>query len=212
MSLNRQLPVYSCLNRDISSFPTYNHEFWNDLPIMNLLETNTGEKVQLTTHVQCFWTAKSLFFRFICRDNYVLATMTNHDDPIYEEDVVEVFISETGSLKEYKEFELSPANVKFDTLVKNDLLGSIQLFKEWDAVGWNTSVHEDAAGLNFTYIWEIPFINFTGGTPAEGDEWRMNCYRIDRGLNNSDLFMAWSPTGEPNFHVPQSFGFLRFIK
>jgi hypothetical protein len=41
--------------------------------------------------------------------------------------------------------------------------------------------------------------------------WRVNFYRCE-GLDPQRAYLAWRPThsAQPNFHVPESFGVLRF--
>lgn len=178
---------------------------------MRLRETVRGTDPTLATSVEAFWSDCALYFRFTCVDDYIRATMTGRDDPIYKEDVVEVFLSETGSLSEYKEFELSPTNVQFDARIRNDR-GTLTVKTEWDAQGWKTQVYSVENGGGWTCVWEIPFAVFSGGVPFPGDVWLMNCYRIDRGKNGIDQYQAWSPTGAKQFHVPDKFGRLRFVK
>ena len=44
--------------------------------------------------------------------------MVNQDDPLYEEEVVSVIAPE--NLSQYYEFNLSPRNVVFDSLISHD--------------------------------------------------------------------------------------------
>jgi hypothetical protein len=211
--LMNQLPIYHCKEQSMNHFPTAKDEIWDKIPQIILLDVVTGGTSRLSTTVQAFWSksSESMYFRFVCDDDYMVSTMTNHDDPIYEEDVVEVFISETGSLQDYKEFEVSPTNVKFDAQIRNTPPERLKVSTEWDAAGWKTEVYWNEDRTQYVSVWELPFANFEGGCPAQGDEWRMNCYRIDRGRSKeSDQYTAWSPTGIANFHVPANFGYLRF--
>jgi len=45
--------------------------------------------------------------------------------------------------------------------------------------------------------------------PHPGDTWRINLYRIDRGVQG-DEYTAWSPPGRLNYHTPSRFGILQF--
>jgi len=206
------VPIYFCHFRDVSEMriDSVKQDVWRDLPHAVLKDCATGQKPRLSTTARAFWTRHSLFIRFDCEDDSVVATMTRHDDPIYEEDVVEVFISETGNIETYKEFEQSPFNVRFDALVFNDLQGNVRLDKTWNAQDWRSNAI--TKGENRVYVWELPFSNFAGGTPEVGTVWRINFYRVDRGTAvNDDLYLAWSPTGEQNFHIPQRFGMVFFV-
>lgn len=212
--MTRQTPAYSCLLREVGDTPLESlpEEVWGGLPEMVLVETASGKEPRQATKVRSFWSRErpSLFFRFEGADDHIVSTMTNHDDPIYDEDVVEVFLSESGSLQQYKEFELSPANVKFDAEIQNDLQGNIQVSTEWHAEDWKTVFYNDKESGTFLSLWELPFHHFSGGIPEVGGEWLMNVYRIDRHPEHGDEYSAWSPTGKINFHLPRTFGRLMF--
>jgi hypothetical protein len=47
--------------------------------------------------------------------------------------------------------------------------------------------------------------------PAKGDVWRVNVFRCV-GPEAPDRYLAWRPTRtpEPNYHVPEAFGVIRF--
>ncbi|MGG1517012.1 carbohydrate-binding family 9-like protein [Paenibacillus oryzisoli] len=204
-------PLYVCAHMEIDSFPSFDDELWERLSSINLRDTVSGGKPRLSTTVESFWNREraAIYFRFSCEDDHLVSTMTNHDDSIYEEDVVEVFICETGDLAWYKEFEVSPTNVKFDAIIHNDPLHPpIQVGRDWHADGWKTATRYVHG--RYMSIWEIPFCNFTGGIPSAGDVWRMNCYRIDRGNGHPDEYTAWSPTEILQFHTPNKFGYLQF--
>lgn len=209
-----QNPLYNCQEVEINQFPEKDDKAWRGLPVMELLEDGGGSRPNLKTSVQSFWssTRKAIYFRFICEDNNIVATHSSHDDPLYDEDVVEVFLSETGSLRDYKEFEVSPKNVKFDALIHNDPEKPLHVMTEWDAKNWRTESFIEKDQSQYISIWELPFDNFDTGVPSKGDTWRMNCYRIDResAETGQDEYTAWSPTGRRNYHTPEKFGYLRF--
>ena len=51
--------------------------------------------------------------------------------------------------------------------------------------------------------------------PLPGDRWRFNLFRIERpggpqAPEKDVVAVAWSPTGEPSFHVPRAFRDLVF--
>ncbi|MCD9026249.1 carbohydrate-binding family 9-like protein [Cohnella silvisoli] len=207
-------PVYGCARREIGRFPGLRDEIWLSLPFMELKETESGGPPRLATAVQAYWSQdrSSICFRFVGADDGIVSTFLEHDDPLYMEDVIELFLSETGSMNRYKEFELSPANVKFDADIINDLKSDIQVNRSWHAAGWRTEFDIDQARSGFVSVWEIPFECFEVGCPSPDDRWTMNCYRIDRSERFGDEYSAWSPTGKINFHIPECFGWLLFEK
>lgn len=206
------LPTYECVKKQFSGMPLSSDDVWNGIEKMVLVEAGSGGKPTLASTVQSFWTEEALYYRFVCEDDRIVATLSGHDAPIYEEDVVEVFLSETHDIQSYKEFEHSPANVQFDATIINNLDGTYKVNLDWHAEGWETTVDKNEDGSELTYIWKMPFVNFEGGTPKANDEWLMNCYRIDRGESEQeDQYMAWSQTGIVDFHTPRRFGTLRFV-
>lgn len=134
----------------------------------------------------------------------------HRDDPLYEQDVVELFIDETGTGMEYIELEVSPNNVVFDALIRNDGGKSISNSDiKWDINGLETTVDHDEQG-NWVCEIRIPAGNFTS-PPQSGRKWNVNFYRIDEDPQGIREYQAWSPTGEVNYHIPARFGKLEFV-
>lgn len=185
---------------------------WEKAEQVELLEVVSGGQPRLGTHVRAAWNDWGVYYRFECEDDYILSTMTQRDDPIYEEDVVEVFMSVDGDLTRYFEFEFSPAGVLFDAKIVNDLSdlkgASIQVDTSWDSAELASSVSEDLANRRVVYEIAIPAADLLNGKSIQpGDEWRTNLYRIDRSPNrDEDEYTAWSPTGIVRFHIPRRFG------
>lgn len=196
--------LYRCQYVDSLSEQT-----WAALPPVFLARTVDGEDPRLTTQVRTCWTRDSLFIQFVCEDDNVLAAYTQRDDPLYEQDVVEVFIDTVGDGTNYLEFEISPTNVIFDACIENDLKGNIAVHKEWNADGLRTKVTENVKS-ELVYEIEIPNTVFST-SPDFGVEWRVNFYRIDYEKEGKRHLFAWSPTGRPQFHTPNRFGKLVFV-
>ncbi|NOV01205.1 carbohydrate-binding family 9-like protein [Paenibacillus planticolens] len=214
------------------------HLPWEEMAAGTLVEVVTGGKPRLETRFRACWTEDVLHVRFECEDDHVVATMERRDDPIYEEDVVEVFLDPIGTGRIYYEFELSPKGVEFDALIRNSLDGNKEVDVAWDAKGLTTSVADGEAGWKH-YELRIPFADLLaeGGeerelgrerelelgrmqelerermrVPRHGAEWGWNLYRIDDDMAGNRHYWAWSPTGKVNFHIPQRFGTLVFVK
>lgn len=212
MILLPELPTYDCLEFSISHFPAADDPIWERVEEVQLLETEFAGEPRLSTAVSSFWSRErgALFFRFTSNDDHIVSNMLNHDDPLYDEDVVEAFISPTGDLTAYKEFQVSPTNVKFDAAIVNIPGNKLVVGTEWHAEGWETqtTILPDQSG--YTSVWEIKLASFEVPMPSEGEQWRLNWYRIDRGKDGRDEYLAWSPTGAINYHIPERFGYLRF--
>ncbi|MDF2670126.1 MAG: hypothetical protein K0R67_2432 [Paenibacillus sp.] len=187
---------------------------WDTAQDVELREVVTGDKPKLATVVRAAWNNWGVYYRFVCEDDYILSTMTERDDPIYDEDVVEVFMSPDGELSRYFEFEFSPANVLFDAAIVNDLSdatgNTLHVDTAWDSEELTAWVDVDLPNRRVVYEIAIPAADLLNGREIQkGDEWKTNLYRIDRSANNDeqeDEYTAWSPTGQLRFHIPQRFG------
>ncbi|MFE5317594.1 carbohydrate-binding family 9-like protein [Paenibacillus sp. NPDC056579] len=186
---------------------------WESLPKVELADSPTGERAALRTVVQCCRDSIALYFRFECQDDFVISSYTERDEPLYEQDVVEIFIDETGNGTRYMEIELSPNNVIFDAIVTNHNFtkpgGRLEVDTSWDMEGLQTSVTRDDNGA-FHYQIVMPLDQFAS-VPAEGDSWRINFYRIDQEVSGVRHYSAWSPTYNPSFHAAERFGTLLFV-
>ncbi|MBW7456029.1 carbohydrate-binding family 9-like protein [Paenibacillus sepulcri] len=182
---------------------------WEKIERIALSDVVSGGVPQALTYVQMHWNAEGLYIRFTSQDDYVVSDFTQHDEPLYEQDVVEVFIDEEGDGKEYLELEVSPHNIVFDAYITNDLKGKIEARTEWHFDGLVNSVRTQEGGWTL-YDIHIPMRNFKRPIAA-GMKWRVNFYRIDDKPDGVREFSAWQPTGKVNFHMPGKFGWLVFV-
>jgi len=148
-----------------------------------------------------------LLVRFDGRDREVVATLTRRDDPLWKEDVFEVFLSPEGAPPVYYEFEVNPLGTLFDARVES-LEGrrdTMRVDVGWNCPGFSASVRRREG--RWSAFLTIPLAPMAAG---DATAWRANFYRIDRG--EIDEYSAWSPTGAdpPDFHVPERFGSLTF--
>ena len=204
--------VYPCLPLRAETFPAADDPIWEKAPDMRLSVTETGDAPHLQTQVRAFYDpeARMLYFRFDGEDDEAHSDYTRRDEPIYNQDVLEVFLCDAGDLHRYKEFEVSPFNVQFDADITYRAPHDTIIGLSWDLALWRSETHYDEAKRRISSVWAMPLSGFDH-VPSPGERWRMNVYRIDHSARGMEL-MAWSPTGEPNFHVPDRFGWIEFVK
>ncbi len=217
------LPRYECRRAagPISADGALDDPGWSGIvPMSPLVHSNGAGLPVEATEVRACWDDRALYVAFACKDADIWARYENRDDPLYDEEVVEVFLCPTGNLAHYYELELSPANVLFDAKVFNPEgdRRSMLVDKDWNAAAIATGVRvsgvlNDRTSPDIGWIAEIaiPFEDLgLQGPPEPGTTWRANFYRIERGAATE--FTAWSPTAkEPaDFHVPAAFGELVF--
>lgn len=172
-------------------------------------ETSSGGDVREPTTFRACWSPEFIYFEIHCVDHYAVSRFAERDDPLYEQDVVELFIEcgeEEGG--PYVELEVSPNNVVFDAKVWNNGNGGItEIDVAWNMDGLVTEVEErDFARI---YRMAIP-TSYFAKKPAPGVSWRFNVYRIDEDEAGVREFQAWSPTGAINYHLQSRFGELIF--
>jgi hypothetical protein len=174
---------------------------------VELRETISGQPPLQKTQLKVAWDERELRVLFCVEDDYVWATLSERDAPLYNEEVVEVFMDPGGDLTTYYELEVNPLNAVLDLSLRRGAEGWKKDFK-WRCEGLQTAVQSHATGWSAEF--SIPFAAL-GAVPGDRP-WRANFYRIDRPVNAPWELSAWSPTGVPLFHVPARFGFLEFVK
>ena len=163
---------------------------------------------QLETEVRALWSPQMLFLRFVCR--YRELFLFENSDPngrrdhLWDRDVAEAFLQPPPAVgKNYKEFEVAPNGMWIDLDISPS--GGADLKS-----GLTRSVHVDEAQKIWTAELAIPMRSLTPDFDPE-QTWRSNFYRIE-GRTEPRKYMSWQATNtpQPNFHVPEKFGFLEF--
>ncbi|CAM4246073.1 hypothetical protein FHS16_001410 [Paenibacillus endophyticus] len=183
---------------------------WESYDALDLVETVTGAKPKERTEVRACWSAAYLHIRYECSDSFARSTFTRRDEPLYEQDVVELFIDEAGDGRRYIELEVSPHNVVFDALISHDGESNVtDTDLAWQLDGL-VSTAELLDGNTRVYTIHIPAGNFKRKLES-GLIWRVNFYRIDEDPDGCREYQAWQATKAVNFHLPRQFGRLVFI-
>ena len=173
-----------------------------------LTDAVTGAKPRLSTSVRAGFRDGALVVRFDGRDAGVVATYTRRDEPLWKEDVFEVFLSPPGDPAVYYEFEVNPKGALFDARVSSPdgRRATMKVDATWNCAGLGARVRLRPDRWSAVLTIPLAPMDPTGSVLP----WRANFYRIDRG--ERDEYSAWRPTLEnpANFHVPERFGVLRF--
>jgi hypothetical protein len=155
------------------------------------------------------WNDAGLFVRFDVTDEAPWHTKTRHDDKLWNEEVVEIFLQPPGASGAYGEVEISPGNVTCDVWVEPE---TRHFDLSWDLEGLESRVRARSGGWIATAFLPWPGLARAGrgAAPRPGDRWRFNVFRIERpkGPEHPEdgvLLLAWSPTGKPTFHAPEAF-------
>lgn len=178
------------------------------------------------TSVRLCYDDVNLYAGFEAKDIDIWSDKAKHDGPLWEGDVVEIYIDPDGDGKNYVEIEVNPLNTVLDLLLPEPWLRPWEETCKWDAEGLLTATRIYGT-LNYIFDEDekwvvelaIPFSNFRelgakNIPPQKGDKWRVQFYRFDHGKKKGRKFRGdveastWSPTKE-NYYSKE-FGEITF--
>lgn len=178
---------------------------------IQLLRATDGKPPRQQTMVALYADSECLNLLYQAQDDAVVATYLGHNEPLYEEDVVEVFLA-PNDVRRYYEIEVNPLGTTFDARVDSPdgVRATMRIDLAWDCASLFAAIRK-TPGMVETVV-RIPFASLDARRPSPGDEWRGNFFRVDRGQSGGDEFSAWSPTmkNPADFHVPSAFGRIVF--
>ena len=182
----------------------------------------TGKKQKTTARLT--WDSDNLYVAYECEDDDITAVFSQHDDPTYKDDAVEIFIAPAspspGAKNLYLGLEMNARAILYDYLY----IFPQRLLKKYDLPGTQLAVSIKGT-LNMSgdrdQGWSlevaIPWRSFADLTdnpvPKPGERWIANMNRWD-GTEPNRRLSQWSDSGmvKPNPHMPDRFGQLLFMK
>jgi hypothetical protein len=178
----------------------------------------TGMKQK--TVARLTWDNDNLYVSYDCEDSDITALHTQHDDPTYKDDAVEIFIAPPGVKNLYIGLEMNARAVLYDYLYPFPQ----RLIKNYDLRGVRVAVASKGT-LNmigdqdqgWTLEVAIPWRAFADLTdspvPKTGERWIANMNRWD-GTEPNRRLSQWSDSGmvRPDPHYPDRFGQLVFVE
>jgi hypothetical protein len=160
------------------------------------------------------WDERALYVRFVCEQREPLIVNASPQCErktigLWERDVCEMFVApRADDVERYLEFEVAPTGEWLDLALHTTAKGRDT---EWDFHSGMTAAARIAAD-SITLAMRVPWDAFGGvEVPRAGERWRVNLFRCI-GAGSTRGYLAWQPTHapEPNFHVPEKFGWLLF--
>ena len=186
--------------------------FWREArPVVAELN-NFGKPVPgHSTEIRSRWSDGNLYFLFVCpyqelylKPNPVTKSETNE---LWNWDVAEVFIgADFKNIRRYREFEVSPQSEWVDLDIDRSKA------RPEDGWIWNSGF-KVATRIDYSVkVWyaalRIPWAAIDAKPPKTGGEYRLNLYR-SQGPPKNHKAIAWQPTMNATFHVPERFGLLK---
>ena len=185
---------------------------WSELaPLSGFVLADGSAPAIWQTTVRLCYGDQALYISFECADPDIWGSYTDRDDPIYDEEVVEMFFAPgPAAPTRYAEVEISPNGVLFDALVDNPtgLRADLRVDPSWDPL-LRGHVWRDDAVQRWGALLILPWDEIAPGV-APPNVWRANFYRVERPRGRTPEFSCWSPTltAPADFHRPAYFGTL----
>jgi alpha-galactosidase len=198
---------------DKAGFP--GGEAWEDASHVSFSADWRGENADggRETEVGLLWNPQTLFLRFRCRYR-VLTTFSDSEANgrrygLWNRDVAEVFLQpDVSKPRHYWEFEVAPNGMWIDLEIALGEKGPGH--SEDPKSGLKVRAHVDETAKVWTAEMAVPIAKLAPEF-APSAQWRANFFRVE-GNAEPRFYSCWRPTNtaQPNFHVPEAFGELRF--
>ncbi len=202
---------------------------WQQAPRTALVESRAGEPVRLgaaredapdwgATEVAFAWDETSLYVAAWLPDQDLRATYTARDEPIWKEEVFELFVFGDDRRNDYLELQVSPRGVQFDSRFQRYRKGD----EAWDSafaapVQVRGTIEEPAdRDEGWTTELAVPWSEICAHTEVTcpvgaGTTLRVNTFRLERPRKGSAVGLALSPTRVPDFHAPENSAVLELL-
>jgi len=173
---------------------------------MEYQSDDSSPRAEAATRVRALWSDEYLYLGyeagFAELTFFEPAILNEKRIGLWERDVVEAFIgADPNNLKHYSEYEVAPNGEKLDLMLelpKHDF--------NWNS-GWDAAVQVDKEHHVWRTEMRIPLRSLASTKPKAGTRWRINLFRCDKARN---AYLAWNPTLDKSFHVPERFGWVEF--
>ena len=211
--------------------PSWRHAPWTK-PFVDI-QGEAEPRPRFRTRVKMLWDDEYLYVAAELEEPHVWATLTQHDAVIFQDNDFEVFLNPTGDGRNYFEFEINALNTGWDLFLPKPYKQGGRADNSWEIPGLRTAVHVNGTlndPRNRDHGWTveiaIPWTAYASRAdvkrPSAGDVWRVNFSRVEWRVETAggsyrkapgfkEDNWVWSPQGVINMHVPERWGFMRFL-
>jgi hypothetical protein len=204
---------------------TWDDPVWEPAPPLPIAHFRAeGSDHRPVVAARLLYDAEALFGIFRVEDRFVRCVRTRYSEPVYKDSCVELFLEPPGG-RGYFNFEWNAGGTLLASHVVDPArtptgLRDARPLAEEEArqVLVRTSLPrvidpEVRDPLTWTLSFALPFRlmePYVGpARPSAGDRWRANLYKCADDSSHPH-WASWAPLDERNFHLPRSFGVLRF--
>ena len=202
---------------------------WREASFAPLVDSLQGEPVRLgasredapdwgPTEVAFAWDASFLYVAARLPDRDLRGTYTTRDQPIWKEEVFELFVFADARRANYLELQVSPRGVQFDSRFERYRKGDEAWNSAFAAPVVAKGTVEDGTDQDEGWTTElaVPWSEICAHTELEcpvlaGTTLRVNTFRLERPRKGSAVGLALSPTRVPDFHAPENSAVLELL-
>jgi len=176
------------------------------------------------TMSRCLWDENYWYLSFVCSDDTPLATLTERDAPIYQEEMCELMIESSFDRCLY-ELSVSPRGTVYDARLSWNRWNRFDVDVGWNVKGLKSAVKceplPDSPGrCVWTVELAVPWESLPGGRPEKGGRIRANLLRYKR-IARPELARKYGKTSYLSMNLfatgikgwpqgPSSFGVFEF--
>lgn len=210
---------------------------WQAAPFTSLfvdIEGDARPRPRFHTRAKMLWDHQFFYIAAEMEEPHVWATLTQHDAVIFRDNDFEVFLNPSGDGLNYFEFEINALNTGWDLFLAKPYKQQGKADNSWEIPGLKTAVHIDGTlndprdvdrgwTVEMAFPWSAFALRAPVQPPQAGHVWRVNFSRVEwqvdiiegkyvkkPGLKEDNW--VWSPQGLIDMHVPENWGFVRFVK
>jgi len=187
------------------------------------------------TRAKLLWDEDYLYIAAEIQEPHVWATVTNHDEVIFQDPDFEIFMDPDGDTHNYYEFEINALNTSWDLRLDKPYQDRGTAHNEWDIPGLKSAVHvrgtlndpsdvDEGWTVELAFPWKV-LAQYArhAGAPNEGEQWRIDFSRVEWQITTNDNRYqkvphqpednwVWSPQGVVDMHRPEMWGLLQFTR
>ncbi len=208
------------INSDIEVNGTLADSVWQKAKPVEMVNNNDGTSPSESYKalIRSVWSDKNLYFGLEAGyEELFLAAKDAETDPnsgktwrLWDlSDVFEIFIGPNSKESRiYREFQVSPDSRWIDIAI--DASGAERTADFNWLSGMKAKSTVDYVAKKWYAVLQFPFTAFEG-SPDDKTPWNLNFYRM-AGTPENRIYFSWSPTFVVQFHKPEKFGKLIFVK
>ena len=185
------------------------------------------------TRVKMLWDDRYFYVAAELDEPDLRASLTEHDSVIFHDNDFEAFLNPTADGLNYFEFEINALNTSWDLFLPKPYRQGGKADNSWDIPGLKSAVslrgtlndprdRDSGWSVEIAFPWEAFASRAKVQRPGAGDTWRVNFSRVEwrskvvdgkyvnlPGIREDNW--VWSPQGLIDMHVPDRWGFVRFV-